>query len=286
MEKKCIKIISIATILIFVIFAVYKTGINIKQYFEEKKIYREAVAYINCGKIDKAKEMFFRLGDYKDSQNYVEDTLKNLEKGDSFLFGEYEQDGNAENGPEPIEWVVIGRTNTKALLLSKYCIENLPYNSRNEKTTWEKSTIRKWLNSTFINTAFSEKQAEKYLACVINKTQNNSKYNTSSGRETEDKVFLLSEMDFNMYLNAEQKKAKGSEYIIDKGYAKDGYCPYWIRTAGVSQYNAMNVSIDGEINHMGYVVNHSISQQHPDKEGEIMYLGSFGVRPAIWINLA
>lgn len=285
MKNKYFRIISIVVILVFILLALYKTTINIKYYFEEKKIYREAVAYINCGKVDKAREMFFRLGDYKDSKNYVEESLKNLEKGDIFLFGEYEQDGNQENGAEPIEWIVIGRTNTKALLLSKYCIENLPYNNKYEKTTWEKSDIRKWLNGTFIKTAFSEKQAEKYLACVINKTQNNSKYNTSSGRETKDKVFLLSETEFNMYLDTEQKKAKGSKRIIDKGYTKNGYCLYWLRTAGVSQYNAMNISIDGEINNMGYAVNHSISQQHPDKEDEIMRLGSLGVRPAIWINL-
>ena len=75
-------------------------------------MYREAVAYINCGKVDEAREMFFRLGDYEDSQSYVEDVLKNLEKDDSFLFGKYEQDGNTENGPEPIEWIVLGTTKT------------------------------------------------------------------------------------------------------------------------------------------------------------------------------
>ena len=30
-----------------------------------------------------------------------------LKPGDSVLFGRYEQDGISENGPEPIEWVVI-----------------------------------------------------------------------------------------------------------------------------------------------------------------------------------
>lgn len=285
MKKKYKNIISVVIICIFLLLAIYKIGLNINNYFAQKKMYREAVAYINCGKVDEAREMFFRLGDYEDSQSYVEDVLKNLEKGDSFLFGKYEQDGNIENGPEPIEWIVLGTTKTKALLLSKCCIEKLPYNNRNEKTTWEKSDIRKWLNSTFVNTAFSEKQAELYLNRTANKTQSNSKYNTSSGRETEDKVFLLSEVDFNTYLNTVLKKAKGSKYIVDNGYTKDEYCLYWLRTAGVSQYNAMNVSIEGELNHMGYAVDHSISQQHPDKEGETMYLGSLGVRPAIWINL-
>lgn len=284
MEKKCIKIISIATILIFVIFAVYKTGINIKQYFEEKKIYREAVAYINCGKIDKAKEMFFRLGDYKDSQNYVEDTLKNLEKGDSFLFGEYEQDGNTENGPEPIEWVVIGRTNTKALLLSKNCIEKLPYNNEYEETTWEKSDIRKWLNGTFLKTAFSEKQIEKYIAVVKNKSMDNIIYTTDGGKDTIDRVFLLSEKEFSTYLNETEKIAYGSKSVIKNGYAQRGKCLYWLRSPGVNECNAMNINFKGEINHMGYAVNHTISEKNPDVADDIIQLGSFGIRPAMWIN--
>ena len=284
MNKKYKNIISVAIICIFLLLAIYKIGLNINNYFAEKKMYREAVSYINCGKVDKAREMFFRLGDYNDSQSYVKDLLKNLEKGDSFLFGKYEQDGNIENGPEPIEWIVIGRTETKALLLSKYCIEKMPYNNRYEKTTWEKSDLRKWLNTEFLDTAFSEKQSEKYISEVCIKTQSNFKYGTTGGKESIDKVFLLSEPEFNIYLNNEDKKAKGSKYIIDKGYTKNGYCLYWLRTAGVSQYNAMNISIDGEINNMGYAVNHSISQQHPDQEGETIYLGSFGVRPAIYLK--
>ena len=114
MNKKYKNIISVAIICIFLLLVIYKIGLNINNYFAEKKMYREAVSYINCGKVDKAREMFFRLGDYKESQSYVEDLLKNLEKGDSFLFGKYEQDGNIENGPEPIEWIVLGRSKTYA----------------------------------------------------------------------------------------------------------------------------------------------------------------------------
>jgi hypothetical protein len=149
----------------------------------------------------------------------------------------------------------------------------------------EKSDLRKWLNTTFIDTAFSKKQADKYIAEMENITQSNSKYGTSSGKETKDKVFLLSEMEFNMYLDDNLKKAKGSKIVVDNGYTRDGNCFYWLRTAGGTESNAMNISPDGEINHIGYAVNHSMSEKDPDKEGQTIYYGSFGVRPAMWINL-
>lgn len=45
--------------------------------------------------------------------------------------GSYEQDGDTENGAEPIEWRVIEKTEDGLLLLSEYIIESMPYN--NEK---------------------------------------------------------------------------------------------------------------------------------------------------------
>lgn len=278
------KIISIVIICFFLLLAIYKTGVNIKKHFEEKRMYREAVSYINCGKVDEAKEIFFRLGNYKDSQSYVEETLKNLQKGDSFLFGKYEQDGNTENGPEPIEWIVIGRTDTKALLLSKYCIEKMPYNNRYEETTWAKSDLRKWLNTTFLDTAFSEKQAEKYIAKAENKNNNNIMYGTYAGKKTSDMAFILSEKEFLTYLSDSQKIACGSERIIKEGYSNKNRYYYWLRTPGGNEYNAMNINFSGEINYIGYAVNHTMTKKNPDKADSVINLGSFGVRPAIYLK--
>ena len=38
--------------------------------------------------------------------------------GDTVVFGRYEQDNNMENGPEPIEWIVLNVDDGKALLLT------------------------------------------------------------------------------------------------------------------------------------------------------------------------
>ena len=39
--------------------------------------------------------------------------------GDLITFGTYEQDNNPDNGPEPIEWVVLDVKDHKALVISK-----------------------------------------------------------------------------------------------------------------------------------------------------------------------
>ena len=38
-------------------------------------------------------------------------------------FGTYEQDGNASNGAEPIEWYVLDEKDGKKLLVSKYILD-------------------------------------------------------------------------------------------------------------------------------------------------------------------
>lgn len=48
--------------------------------------------------------------------------------GDYVLFGSYEQDNDTTNGAEPIEWQVVDIDNDKALLVSKYILDNVEYN--------------------------------------------------------------------------------------------------------------------------------------------------------------
>lgn len=51
--------------------------------------------------------------------------------------GFYEQDGDLNNGPEPIEWIVLSETeDDMRLLLSKYCLDAMPYDVSTEEY-WE-----------------------------------------------------------------------------------------------------------------------------------------------------
>ncbi len=80
-------------------------------------------------------------------------------------FGAYEQDGNLDNGPEPIEWIIFDKEDDKMLLASKYILDAQYYyeiNTSAEGIGWEDSTVRTWLNSDFYNTAFNDIRKEIY----------------------------------------------------------------------------------------------------------------------------
>ena len=50
-----------------------------------------------------------------------------LQKGQYITFGKYEQDGDLDNGKEPIEWEVLSIEPGQALLLSKYALDFKKY---------------------------------------------------------------------------------------------------------------------------------------------------------------
>ena len=76
--------------------------------------------------------------------------LDTYEAGMTVLFGEYEQDGNAFNGMEPIEWRILDIVDGKALLMSVCSLEKVPYNSAVPRgITWEDASLNTWLRESF-----------------------------------------------------------------------------------------------------------------------------------------
>lgn len=140
---------------------------------------------------------------------------------DSVYYGNYAQSDSAGATKDPIKWRVLSNNsndtqaqNKQLFLLSDQNLDACPYNTSETSITWEKSTIRSWLNgygsslndagtdyssNNFINTAFPTDEqdaiAETY---VYNKTQSdgtsepNPFFSTSGGEDTNDKIFLLS----------------------------------------------------------------------------------------------
>ena len=91
----------------------------------------------------------------------VDDTLR------SITFGRYEQDGNLENGKEPIDWIVLTYDEEKTLVISRYVLDNKCFNEGYEEAEWENSTIRKWLNNDFKNSAFSDAEQERIIESFL-----------------------------------------------------------------------------------------------------------------------
>ena len=91
-------------------------------------------------------------------EEYKKALLENISAGSTVFFGNYEQDRDLSTGKEDIEWIVLKVEDNRAFLVSKYALDYKPYNDTAEAITWENCTLRTWLNTEFLNEAFSEEE--------------------------------------------------------------------------------------------------------------------------------
>lgn len=211
--------------------------------------------------------------DSESSKNYNKETtdlgIEITNIGDSVKFGNYEQDNNTSNGKEEIEWICINKDDDKALLISKYCLDGQPYNNDFVETSWENSSLRDWLNSSFYEEAFSNNEQSIILTTeVLNSGENN----------TMDKVSLLSIDEVNEYFHStDEKIANLTDYAVAElkrnatSRFSDGWSNGWWLRSMSEKYKdcAAHVGESGKIfSRIG--ANVDFSQ---------------GVRPIIWVKL-
>lgn len=216
----------------------------------------------------------YRIAVSKENFNYPQATQDaNLQE--IVLFGKYEQDGNTSNGQEPIKWIVLDKKDDKILLLSYYVLDAKPFNYEECDTDWERCSLRKWLNDDFLYSAFSQDEIEKIEITSVENTRN-KKYNTNSGNNTNDKVFLLNIEEAEKYFsNNVDRIALATEYLIENHSVTtrgSDQCDWWLRSSGKTNSRAANIY--GYNDNIGYG-GHFVSDSH---------IG--GVRPAIWISFA
>ncbi len=237
-----------------------------------------------------------------------------LEIGGTILFGRYEQDGNSKNGAEPIEWIVLMIGEDRALLLSRYVLDNVKYNEVLSDTTWESCSLRSWLNTAFYNTAFNREERELVILST-NRNEDNPNSKTIGGVDTQDHVFILDYSDLRAYFNFSKwndktydgysqqlitdatvyaKSANGGTlstktmtreeyYKIYQGYGynkdiigKSG-SRWWTRTPGVKQDYACDVD---EFGNAGLYDNRKGAGDSYAVNSDFI-----GVRPAIWVRI-
>lgn len=146
---------------------------------------------------------------------------------------------------EPIKWRVIKCENGEALLLSDIVLDKQKYNKRLKKVTWEKSTLRKWLNKKFMNRAFSSSEQEAIRTTkVIN--EDNYYYKTDGGNDTLDKIYLLSLSE----TDEEKEYGFTDSYGMTIKYSNYAdlydYQYWWLRTPGEKNISAAAVDMSGE----------------------------------------
>lgn len=204
--------------------------------------------------------------------------------GNYVTFGEYSQTA-AGKDMTPIEWLVLARDGNKALLISRYGLDAQKYNTINTGVTWEKCTLRTWLNNAFYNKAFNSAEQTAILITNVDNSKNQcySGWSTSGGNNTQDKVFLLSYAEANKYFgvpygNSSNTKSRvaPTAYAIAHGTwasssnkTADGTDAgwWWLRSPGNYQDFAAVVDTDGSLRNI-----------------TVNYV-SGSVRPALWVNI-
>ena len=190
-----------------------------------------------------------------------------VQAGTSVTFGFCEQDYNPDNGPEPIEWMVLDVQEGKALLLSRYGLEVKTYKN-GTSSAWASSDLRTWLKEDFYRNAFTDEDRDFIRT---NETDN--------GRQemTEDVVFLLSyDEAFNQYFpDSASRMCLPTETALAHGAktralsAQDNQAgSWWLRSGSESGKSVMVVGSTGDR-----------AYERPDAT-EIM------VRPALWLDVS
>ncbi|MBQ6380336.1 MAG: hypothetical protein IJJ41_01870 [Clostridia bacterium] len=257
-------------------------AVVLRIYYLPKSNYEKAVAAEQSGDVISAYEGFVALEDYKDSrkraealfEQYKPAKLKAANVGDIVYFGSYEQDNSTANGEEVISWKVLAKADTKLLLISEYALDAGAFHNKQEPVTWASCSLRKWLNTHFLDTAFTEQQTQKILR-THHKADPNPKYPTNPGKDTADKIFLLSIPEVEQYLKEDiDKRCVATSYAMKQGAATksvDGrrVCWWWLRTVGGEQDYATFVGFDGVPFDYGSTVNN---------------YDSSAIRPAMWIE--
>ncbi len=168
-----------------------------------------------------------------------------------------------------LEWIVLDENDSEVLLLSKYAIEQKPYNDEFADVTWEECSLRHWLNDEFYSTAFndSEKNCIK-MTTVIN--GDNPFNGTEGGNDTEDRVFLLSIEEANRYFDSDESRmAKATEHAKTNGVVVSvGTSAWWLRSPGCARNIAAAVYSGGNM----------------EKRGSDVAIKTLGVRPAMWVS--
>lgn len=205
---------------------------------------------------------------------------------DCIYFGNYwqsdtDRDGTADEDDEkePIKWRILSIDGDDAFLVADQNLECQPYNDTYDKVTWETSTLRTWLNDTFLNKAFStsEQAAIKNTAVINN---DNPDDGTEEGMETTDKVYLLSGEEvinraygFSTLGNkeAENRMALNTAYTKKKGaYTEyEGNGNWWLRSSAAVQ-RASYVKYNGYV----YQDSYSVTSEN------------IAIRPALHLNLS
>ena len=123
-------------------------------------------------------------------KNETESSIYTVKAGDNIKFGSYYS--KDDKTLEPLKWDILDIKDGKALIITHNIIDTIVFEI-NESNNYEKSSIRKWLNNDFYNTAFNAEEKKKIQLTLVDNSlestcQNTNKYVCNN---TNDNVFIL-----------------------------------------------------------------------------------------------
>ena len=223
--------------------------------------------------------------------------------GDVITFGKYEQDNDTTNGTEDIEWIVLDRdSDGNLLVISKFCLDYHAYHTEDAYVTWETCELRSWLNSSFLNSAFTEDELYRIVSHLVdNETE------PANGNNTTDMMFILNATEAKRYYKTDRTETGFHDMPVEYSEARICYatdyaqaqgvwqpaepgkgCCWWLRTRATDEYRYGHISCDygelyvwkdGSIDYVGGALPDTYTDYNG--EGRVNYIG---VRPAMWIT--
>ena len=184
------------------------------------------------------------------------------------------------------EWRVLYEQDDKALVITENIIEKRPYSVQWTGVTWKTCTLRKYLNGKFLQ-KFTREEQDRIVETRIH-NPDNLWYGTHGGRDTHDKIFLLSLEEVDRYFgnsgdyqNKRRKKYDSGKYVatnngswFSNGSDSDRQAKFgtenswwWLRSPGIFNNCATSVDSDGTV----YV------------SGLDAFYDDGGIRPALWL---
>ncbi len=243
--------------------------ITAKSNFEEPRPYREGYTFLGW---KSQKENYQTPEGYIVNNTYVAQ-WHDISEGLMVILGEYEQDGNTENGMEPIEWLVLDKNEDGSAyyLVSRYLLEWMPYhNTPTNNGAWASCDLRTWLNGAFVDKAFSTEERTAI------------QYTKRESTQTSDYVFLpcVTDENFMGYMDYAARIGIMTSYVAEKETEqRSGHHTTQGGSKGVGFWamsNSKSSSVGGTVGDLRSRAKPSILGFHNPE----------GVRPAMWVDAA
>ncbi len=214
-------------------------------------------------------------------------SIREVEIGEIFFFGTTEQDNNLNNGAEPIEWIVLEKTEDKAFVISKKVLEWLMFSQYDDSVkeydengniialtgttnnfTWDidRNQQRAWLSNELYVNGFTE--SEKALILLTSHETPSEGY-ASDEDEFDDYLYIPSKEDVEIYMpDYLLRQAEMTAYAAEKAGISEGEYVRWsLRTEAQSSKSTMQINEKGEFG--------------------AMYTNTpNGVRPVMWLDIS